>query len=162
MSSKVVIDFTIISLTFLTKTLALRRWNDQQINQRDWDLKRDVKEFRKTPDSFDNPINISLHEFVSTFAAVLTPIFGLILKPIRQIAAAFHHLFILACLDCIARKRIKRDANAYVYRDAFAEDPEDIAFRLIEQFAAPKKKLSERCCRNVYEYSGVYVMLWIR
>ncbi|EFN73145.1 hypothetical protein EAG_15243 [Camponotus floridanus] len=110
--------------TFLTTTLALRRWDDRQINQRDWNLKRDVKEFRKTPDSFDNPINIS-REFASTFATDLTPIFGLILKPIRQIAAAFRHLFIniLACLDSIARKRIKRDANAYVYRDAFAEGP---------------------------------------
>lgn len=106
--------------TFLM-TLALRRWNDRQINQRDWNLKRDVREFRKTPNSFDNPINISLREFVSTFATILTPIFSLILKPIRQIDAAFHHLFIdiLARHDCIARKRIKRDA--YVYRNAFAK-----------------------------------------
>lgn len=111
---------------FLTTTLAL--WTMERsanINQQDWNLKRDVKEFRKTPDSLDNPINISLREFVSTFATVLTPIFDLILKPIRQIAAAFHHLFIdiLACPDCVARKRIKRDANAYVYRDAFTGGP---------------------------------------
>lgn len=119
MSSKVVIDFTIISRT---RSLRRRLLYDRQINQRDWNLKRDVKEFRKTPDSFDNPINFN-REFASTFATDLTPIFGLILKPIRQIAAAFRHLFIniLACLDCIARKRIKRDANAYVYRDEFAE-----------------------------------------
>lgn len=125
MPSKVV-GFTIISLTrFLRRRLLYGRWNDRQINQQDWNLKRDVKEFRKTPDSLDNPINISLREFVSTFATVLTPIFGLILKPIRQIAAAFHHLFIdiLACPDCVARKRIKRDANAYVYRDAFTGGP---------------------------------------